>query len=143
MELHIDIYSIILVNVNLTLFLYQLSKLFIRIKDEKLKMEVTKLLSNYSLASGSGDLILWPAILSAVYPFYVFIRLCFKRKLFLLIKTFWNDQQLLKTTASLFLLWVASTVSALFHWFLIYALTFLVGIVVAMHLYRKEKNMQA
>ena len=88
LELHIDIYSIILVHVAFNLFLYQLSKPLKRIKDEGVKNELEKIMSGYNGAVYAGDIIVWPVILTAIYPLYALVRLILKGKLFLLIKTF-------------------------------------------------------
>ncbi len=141
LELYIDIYSLVLVHVALNLFLYQLSKPLKRIKDERVMNELKKIMSGYNAAVYAGDLIVWPAILTAIYPFYALVRLILKGKLFLLIKTFMKDFQLLKITILITLLWIASTLFALLHWFAEYAITFIVGLIVYIFLHKKEKKL--
>lgn len=140
LELHIDIYSIILFYVSLFLYIYQLSKLLIRIKDEKLRKELDKMLDSYSLALGSGDWIVWPVILTVIYPFYALMKLCLKGKLCLLFKTLIADRQLEKITMTVSFLWITSTLFALLHWFFAFAVTFIVGLATYISLHKKEKE---
>lgn len=140
LELHIDIYSIILVHVAFNLFLYQLSKPLKRIKDEGVKNELEKIMSGYNGAVYAGDIIVWPVILTAIYPLYALVRLILKGKLFLLIKTFMKDFHLLKITMFIIFLWLASTFFALFRLFFAYAFTFIVGIFTYIYLRKKEKS---
>lgn len=129
LELHIDIYSIVLIHVAFNLFLYQLSKPLKRIKDERVKNELAKIMAGYNGVVYAGDIIVWPVIFTAIYPLYALVRLILKGKLFSLIKTFMKDFHLLKITTFIILLWITSTLFALLHWFFAFAITFIVGLV--------------
>ena len=141
LELRIDIYSIVLAHVALNLFLYLLSKPLKRIKDERVKNELEKIMSGYNGAVYAGDVIVWPVILTAIYPFYALIRLCLKRKLCIMAKAFIGNRELLKITAFIFFIWIISTLFALFHWFFAYAVTFFIGLVLYVSLHKKEKKL--
>jgi len=140
LELHIDIYSILLAHLALILYMYQLAKTLKRINDENLKNELGVIFSGYSGALGAGDWIVWPIVLTIVYPAYALIRLLVKKMILKLIRTFLKDVHIFTDTLFISLLWVISTLFAFLHWFFAYALIFSIGLAAYLFLHKKEKN---
>jgi hypothetical protein len=127
-RLHIDIYSLILSHLALISFMFQLSKVIRKLGDAKLRAELDGLLLNYSGALGAGDWIVWPILLTAIYPFYCLIYLSIKSKLWLLITTFFADRMLAGKTTIIIVLWFGTTLFALLHWFIAYTIAFALGL---------------
>lgn len=136
---HIDIYSIVLGNISLYTFIFAGLPMIVRkIRDEKLSREMKKLIVWYSDTLAAGDWIVWPVILTAVYPFYIFLALLFKGLLWQLGKSFFKDAGLFLTTVYSVVVWFASTAFALFHWYVAYAIALLLGFVAYVILRRKD-----
>jgi hypothetical protein len=139
--LHIDIYSIVLGNISLYGFIFAgLPMIVRRIKDEKLRKEMEKLFVWYSDTLAAGDWIVWPVILTAIYPLYILLALLFKGLSCRLIKSFYKDVVLLLTTTYALVVWLASTAFALLHWFLAYIIVFFIGLAAYVILRRKNKQ---
>lgn len=137
---HIDIYSMVLGNISLYAFIFAgLLTIVKRIKDEKLKKEMEKLIVWYSDTLAAGDWIVWPVILTAIYPFYIFLALLFKGLLCLLVKSFFKDAALLVTTIYAVAVWLTLTAFALLHWFLAYIVVLFAGLVAYFVQRRKDK----
>lgn len=137
-KLHIDIFSLLLAHLALISFMFQLSKVFTRMEDDRLRNDLNSLLLNYSGALGAGDWIVWPILLTAIYPFYSLLYLSVKRKLWLLIRTFFTDRQLVRITVAIFIVWFSTTLFALLHWFFAYVTAFALGL----GLYVREKSVE-
>lgn len=140
--LHIDIYSIVLVNASLILFLYLLSRPLLMIRQSNLRTELDKIMSGYTTALGPGDWIVWPLLLTLIFPIYALMRLCLKGLLCELARSFIYDVGLLRLTLLIVVIWGFSTVFALLHWFLPYALVFIGGVILFVRLRGREKMTQ-
>ena len=138
MELHIDIYSIGLIIVTFFFFLFLLSRQIKRIKDKELQAELDKILKKYALGVVDEGWIIWAPIFTVFYSFYIILKLCLKKQLGRLIKTFWNDKLLVLTVTFLISFWIVLTLFALLHWFLIYAIAFIVGLATYISLHKKR-----
>jgi hypothetical protein len=139
-KLHIDVFSLFLSHLTLISFMFQLSKVFTRIEDARLRADLNNLLLNYSGALGAGDWIVWPILLTAIYPFYSLLFLSVKKKLWLLLQTFFTDRQLVRITAAMFIIWLTTTLFALLHWFFAYVIAFVLGLGLYVRESRIEKK---
>jgi hypothetical protein len=137
-KLHIDIYSIILINVSINMFLYQLFEPVKRIQNETLKKEVEKILSVYAVVGGGGDLIIWPIIFTAIYPVCVLIWLLIRGKLWMVIKLLFTGETSVKTIITLTCLWGISILFALWHWFIAYIIAFIIGLITYIVFHKKN-----
>lgn len=137
--MHIDVYFIILFQVATILLVYQVAIPINRVDDENIKKELKKIRSDYDGAIGLGDIIVWPIILTLIFPFYVLLRLLFKRKLIPLIKVVLSDSNLLLTVALIIIIFVSLVIFALLHWFVAYAILFALSVVYLVIGYKKEK----
>ena len=139
--LHIDIYSIVLGNISLySVIFLGFPMLVKKLKDAKLRKEMEIIIVWYSDTLAAGDWIVWPILLTAIYPFYSLIYLLVKKKLWLLIRTFLTDRQLVRITAAIFILWLATTLFALLHLFFAYVIAFALGLGLYVRQRRKERG---
>lgn len=138
-EMHIDVYTIIMFHLSTTLFVYQLAIPINRIDNIELRSELKKLRGGYDGALGLGDIIIWPVILTIVYPFYALIRLTLNRCLMPLLKSIFKDRQRLQIYILIFLVWAISIACAILHWIIAYMLIFIPALISFVAVYKKEK----
>ncbi len=137
--MHIDIYFIILFQVATVLLVYQVAIPINRVNDENIKRELKKMRSDYDGAISLGDIIVWPTIITIIFPLYILLRLLFKRTLIPLIKVIVNDRHLLLTVTLIITVFVSLVTFALLHWFVAYAILFIPSVVYLIIGYKAEK----
>jgi len=137
--MHIDIYFIVLFQVATVLLVYQVAIPINRISDESIKMELKKLRSDYDGAISLGDIIVWPIIITIIFPFYILLRLIFKSKLIQLLKVIVSDRHLLLIVTFILIIFVSLVTFALLHWFIAYAILFIPSFINLIIGYKKEK----
>lgn len=138
-EMHIDIYFIILFQIATLLLVYQMAMPINRISDETIKLELKKLRSDYDGAISLGDIVVWPIIITVIFPIYILVRLVFKRMVLSLFKAILCDKQLILFFVGTFSVFLLLVTFALFHWFVAYAIVFTLSVIHFIFSYKKEK----
>lgn len=138
--MHIDIYSILLFQLSTLLVVYQMAIPINKVSDAIVRNELKKLRSDYDGAIGLGDIIVWPIIMTIVFPLYILFRLIFKRIFLRLFKVIISDRNLTISFILIFTIFTMTVIFALLHWFIAYAILFVPS---AAHLILNYKNVKS